>query len=273
MAETTGIPWCDATFNAWEGCVKISPGCDGCYAAARDERLHHGENWGMDAARYPHTDAYWKQPLKWDKEAFHAGVRKRVFCGSLMDIMEDRRDLDQHRARVFDLIRHTSCLDWLLVTKRPMNFRRLLPKEWLKSMPQNVWGITTVESQDYTWRIDELLKIPFAIHGVSYEPALGYVDFSPWLARGLNWVIVGGESDQRGHVAREFRLAWARRTVLDCDKYLRAVFVKQLGSAPASSIPLELVTITHKKGEAIEEWPRDLQIRQFPRGDKWGMPV
>lgn len=271
MGVKTGIPWCDHTFSPWEGCVKISPGCDACYASARDEWLHHGDNWGKDAARLMHKDAYWEQPFKWDAAAFKSGIRKRVFCGSLMDIMEDRRDLDAPRARVFDIIPRTPNLDWLLVTKRPMNFRHLLPKEWLKSMPRNIWGITTVESEAYTWRIAELLNVPFAIHGVSYEPALGPVDFSPWLARGLNWVIVGGESAQRGHVPREFRLAWARRTVLDCDKYLRAAFVKQLGSAPASSRPDDLVQIKHPKGEVVSEWPRDIRIQNFPRSNKWSM--
>lgn len=27
MAEETGISWCDATFNPWIGCAKVSPGC------------------------------------------------------------------------------------------------------------------------------------------------------------------------------------------------------------------------------------------------------
>jgi protein gp37 len=33
MAENSLISWCDHTFNPWIGCTKISPACDGCYAA------------------------------------------------------------------------------------------------------------------------------------------------------------------------------------------------------------------------------------------------
>ncbi|MBN3750104.1 RusA family crossover junction endodeoxyribonuclease [Burkholderia sp. Se-20373] len=32
MSENTKIEWCDHTFNPWEGCQKVGPGCDHCYA-------------------------------------------------------------------------------------------------------------------------------------------------------------------------------------------------------------------------------------------------
>ena len=77
------IEWTDYTFNPWEGCEKVSPGCAHCYAEARDKWLHGGENWGPGSSRLGHTEAYWKQPLKWDSEAAAAGRIARVFCGSL----------------------------------------------------------------------------------------------------------------------------------------------------------------------------------------------
>lgn len=265
MGEQTKIAWADHTFNPWEGCVKISPACDSCYAAARDERLHHGDNWGKDADRLMHKDAYWRQPFKWNRDAIAAGKKRRnVFCGSLMDIMEDRRDLDAARRRVYDLVMMTPYLNWLFVTKRPMNFRRLLPMAWLDEMPHNVWGITTVESVEYTWRIDELLEIPFRVHGVSYEPALGPVDFRPWLERGLHWLIIGGESKQRGHVARDFLLEWAHDGIAACRETGRAALVKQVGSSPVMG-PEDFINIRHPKGEDMEEWPLSLQVQEFPK--------
>ena len=39
------------TFNAWEGCQKIGPGCDHCYAEARNVRFTGGINWGPHAPR------------------------------------------------------------------------------------------------------------------------------------------------------------------------------------------------------------------------------
>jgi protein gp37 len=188
MAETK-IEWAHYTFNPWEGCVNISPACDGCYAQARDIRLHHAENWGKDALRLFHVDSYWKQPAKWNREAEAAGEIRNVFVGSLCDIMEDRRDLDAPRDRVFALFEVLKWLNLMLVTKRPQNFRRLLPKRWTdagnykQNFPTNVWGIVTVESPEYEWRIAELLKFDFAVCGVSYEPALAAVNFAPWMMR------------------------------------------------------------------------------------------
>ena len=38
MSESTKIEWTDATFNPWEGCQKVGPGCNHCYA----EECHIG---------------------------------------------------------------------------------------------------------------------------------------------------------------------------------------------------------------------------------------
>lgn len=35
MAEQSKIEWTDHTFNPWEGCQKVAPECDHCYAAGR----------------------------------------------------------------------------------------------------------------------------------------------------------------------------------------------------------------------------------------------
>jgi hypothetical protein len=34
MGAITRIAWCDATFNPWVGCLRVSTACDRCYAAA-----------------------------------------------------------------------------------------------------------------------------------------------------------------------------------------------------------------------------------------------
>lgn len=51
MAENTKIEWCDHTFNPWEGCTKVGPGCDNCYAETRNARFAGGlaPNWGPGA--------------------------------------------------------------------------------------------------------------------------------------------------------------------------------------------------------------------------------
>jgi protein gp37 len=116
----------------------------------------------------------------------------------MCDVMEDRRDLDAPRERLYDLIDRTPMLDWLLLTKRPQNFRRFLPGSWRREAPPNVWLLTTVEHQDYLWRIDELLKVPAVVHGISAEPLRGPLRIRKYLGpRKVNWVISGGESGSR----------------------------------------------------------------------------
>lgn len=97
MADTTGIQWTDSTWNAWWGCQRVGPGCDHCYAEALDKRTG-GAHWGAKADRRRTSQANWNEPLKWQKgaDAFEAkaGHRRRVFCGSMMDIMDNAVPLE-----------------------------------------------------------------------------------------------------------------------------------------------------------------------------------
>lgn len=182
--------------------MNISPACDNCYAE-RDSKRYGFSIWGKDSPRRFFGEKHWDSPLKWDRDAAKIGERRRVFCASMADVMEDRRDLDDSRGRLWQLIENTPNLDWLLLTKRPMNFRRFLPGAWLTEARQNVWLMTTVESPEWLWRIDEILKIPAIVHGVSYEPAMAAVDFAPYLAPDkVNWLVCGGESGPRARSAQ-----------------------------------------------------------------------
>lgn len=124
MAETTGISWCDSTFNPFIGCTKVSPGCDHCYAEALMDKRWHKVQWGAGQPRQRTSAANWKQPLKWEREAaaFMAehGRRRRVFCASLADVF-DNEVPSEWRADLFALIRATPNLDWLVLTKRVGN--------------------------------------------------------------------------------------------------------------------------------------------------------
>ena len=60
MAENTSIEWCDATFNPWTGCTKVSPGCDGCNAPSIDWVIVGGESG--HGARPMHPD--WVRSLR-----------------------------------------------------------------------------------------------------------------------------------------------------------------------------------------------------------------
>jgi protein gp37 len=198
MGLNSKIEWTDDTFNPWWGCTEVSPACDNCYARGDAKRYGH-DVWGKDADRRFLSDSHWKNPLKWDAQAGKAGIRRRVFCGSMCDIMERRDDLVEPRQRLFGLVEETSNLDWLLLTKRPQEYSKFLPKTWLTEPRPNVWLMTTVEHQDYVWRIDEILKVPAVVHGVSMEPLLGPITLpSSFLKLGRRaWAITGGESGRR----------------------------------------------------------------------------
>lgn len=215
MGERTDISWCDHTFNAWEGCEKISPGCKNCYAAAMNNWLRAGVNWGPGSERRFFGAEHWAKPLKWNADAVRAGVRRRVFCSSLADVFEDRPELGHTRVELWDLILKTPQLDWLLLTKRPENFERLLV--WGRygafATPfRNVWlGVTAEDQEHADRRIPILRATPAAMRFVSYEPALGPIDWTTHLAGDgrPDWVIFGDES---GRKRREAMITWARVT-------------------------------------------------------------
>jgi protein gp37 len=125
------INWCDNTFNCWEGCTKLSLGCAKCYANVQDDRHLRGKqsHWGPGAPRRIMLDSYWKQPLAWDRKAAKTGARPRVFCASMTDWAVDEAPAGQ-RERLWELIRKTPHLDWLLLTKRANNIKKCLPPDW-----------------------------------------------------------------------------------------------------------------------------------------------
>jgi protein gp37 len=90
----------------------------------------------------------------------------------------------------------------------------------------NVWPGTTVECSDYLWRADEVIRIECAgPRWISYEPAIGPVDFRDALGPGrLAWVIVGGES---GPTRRPMDLAWLEDLAEQCQRAGAALFMKQ----------------------------------------------
>lgn len=225
MAENSKIEWTDHTFNPWMGCTKVSPACDNCYAEVQTGRFKQ-VGWGPHAPRKRTSNGYWEVPMKWNRKAEGAENRPRVFCASLADVFDNHKSiLPEWREDLWQLIRSTPNLDWLLLTKRPQNIERYLPADWGEGWI-NVWLGTTVENQtEAERRISQLLNVPASIRFLSCEPLLGSLDLTPWLwgaeppckncprdvdcqcgwelrknltdeiAHGkIDWVIAGGES-------------------------------------------------------------------------------
>lgn len=274
--ENSNISWTDDTFNPWIGCTKISDGCKYCYAETLMDKRYGKVKWGPQGIRKRTSDDYWRKPLAWNHKAEREGVRRRVFCASLADVFEDRPEVFEWRADLFGLIDATPNLDWLLLTKRPENIKRLWPLGWYDEQFTwpNIWIGTSIENQEMAnKRIPELLRIPAAVRFLSVEPLLEPVDLSGftmdtiWIDQEfadndphfqriidedgwpIHWVIVGGES---GPGARSMQPEWVRSIRDQCVAADVPFFFKQWGGTKK----IDGVAGGHElDGQVWHEWP------------------
>lgn len=156
---------------------------------------------------------------------------------------------------------------------------KLFPKDFPIWPLPNVWlGISAENQETANKRVPLLMECPANIHWVSYEPALGPVDFSEWIDNSgydsllrtftgrkatppsLDWIVVGGES---GSGSRPFDWKWAQHVVDTTSASSTAVFVKQLGSKPVLK-DSGISSLKSYKGGEISEWPKGLQVREYP---------
>lgn len=279
MGDITKIQWTDHTFNPWVGCTKVHEGCTNCYAEADMDKRRRFAEWGPSGTRVLTTDANWRKPIKWNREAEVDGVRRKVFCASLADVFEEyvqpmvsasririlNRDgsvlmMSDARRRLFDLIDVTPNLDWLILTKRP----ELIPKMWTGNRRLNVWLGASISNQSTANKLLKHLSMSRGLSPVlfgSYEPALGALDLRH-LHSNLDWLIVGGES---GMDARPCRQTWIRDAVVQCAEYTIPCFVKQFGANAEEGFGANRkIRLIDKKGGDPAEWPEDLRVRQFP---------
>ncbi|MBF0135085.1 MAG: phage Gp37/Gp68 family protein [Magnetococcus sp. DMHC-1] len=226
MGKNSKIDWTHHTFNPWWGCEKVSTGCDHCYAQIWAARMGM-RIWGHDAERRFFGDQHWREPLRWNQSAERQQERQKVFCSSMADVFEERKDLDPLRERLWSLIANTPWLDWLLVTKRPECVPKMVP--WNNDWPAHVWLGTTAENQECAMhRLPYLLDTPAKVRFVSCEPLVGAVDLGPWIGpNGLDWVIAGGESGAR---ARPMQPKWVEKIYQQCKKAGVSFFFKQWGT-------------------------------------------
>jgi len=300
-----GIAWCTETWNPIRGCSRVSEGCRNCYAervAARfsDPGMPYeglaimkdgvGPRWTGVVRLVP---KHLEDPLRWTKP-------RVIFVNSMSDFFHEALAEEDIVKMIDVMIRALRKQPHIfqVLTKRPERMREILRKIYPLHMTDGIWWGVSVEDQiSADFRIPVLLDTPASIRWVSYEPAIGSVDF--WEARykhdgalvnafnwgkGVNWIVVGGES---GFNARPFDISWARKTVLSCKEVSVPVFVKQLGSnvewdgisTPTTRWPTRnigvnakdtgkgtfKVLLKDKKGGDMDEWPLDLRIRQFPK--------
>jgi protein gp37 len=243
MADQTNISWADMTHNEWIGCTRVSPACDGCYAAHLMETRMGRVVWGGPGkgagTRSLTSEANRRKPYAWQRAAEKAGTRPFVFCSSLSDVFDNEVPLEW-RAGLFKTIRETPNLVWLLLTKRPQLIIWL--SQVAGGLPPNAAIGTTVEDQERADRnVMALINAANTLRPLftflSCEPLLGPIDLQypktlypkgpprccsgmdcgcmglpteQPLIYGIDWVIAGGETDQGAHKARPTHPAWAR---------------------------------------------------------------
>lgn len=279
MTENTKIAWCHHTFNAWTGCSKVGPGCDHCYAETWAKRTGT-VTWGPSAERRRTTEANWKKVLGWNEKAREAGEMHRVFCGSLMDVWDNKAP-QPWRDDLYRMVEETPYLIWMLLSKRIGNAVGMVPREWRgNGLPDNVWlGMTVVNQAELERDLGKLFALKAARYFISHEPGLEpinvrrvrqadgmHMDAANGTAmldgidyptgRKLDLIITGGES---GHHARPYDLDWPRDLIKQTRGTGSSVFVKQLGSRWAKE-----QGAVNGKGEDPEEWPGGLKVREMP---------
>lgn len=251
MGENSGIQWCDNTWNPWQGCQKVSPGCDNCYMF-RDKK-RYGQDPETVVRSKPPT---FNRPRRWNKEAEAAGQRRLVFTASWADFFS--READEWRPEAWALIAECPWLTFQILTKRHARIADNLPPDWGDGYP-NVWLGVSAENQEWWGRRTTALRaVPARVRWVSVEPQIGSIN--PGDLRGIDWVVVGGES---GPNERPFLVGWAEHFIAAGMDARVPIFVKQLGSHPIG-FDGERLRLKDSHGGEMDEWPEHLRVRAFP---------
>lgn len=242
--ENSKIEWTTHTWNPWIGCQKVGPACDGCYAEAMMADRYGRVEWGQIGSgvgtRVRTSAGNWRKPFSWNKAATG---RTFVFCASLADIFDNQVPAEW-RAEAFEVMRQTPNLTYLLLTKRPGLIVRLSLAAG--GLPKNAAiGATIANQEEYDRDRMKLVEAANVLSPVftfgSFEPLLGPVILDK---NAPDWIIVGGETDQGKHKARDANPAWFRSLKRQSGLLGRAFFMKQM---------------TRK-----EPIPADLLVRQWP---------
>lgn len=275
MGKDSNIQWTDATWNVARGCEKVSEECKYCYMM-RDSL---GDT-RYQSTQVVKTKGVFTFPLKYKlKESNCRPGRPLIFTSSLTDVFHV--DIDPFRHEIWDIIRKCPHLIFQILTKRPERITECLPPDWGTGW-ENVWLGTSVGLQKNLTKLRDLLTVPAKIRFISMEPLLGPVDLGDWYFksadgsypfRGLlssertrlihlvDWVIIGGESGNNSGkwLYRPCELEWIESIVDQCKAAKVPVFVKQMGTHLAKKLNL-----SDRHGGDITEFPKHLQIRQFP---------
>jgi protein gp37 len=224
MASSTEIEWTDATWNPVTGCTKISAGCDNCYAARFSERFRgvpgHPFETGFDLTLRPERVL---QPLGWK-------TPRMIFVNSMSDLFH-KEISKSYIARVFDTMEQADWHIYQVLTKRSSLLQKFINERYkTQRAPAHIWLGVSIENKQATSRIAHLQKASASVRFLSVEPLIAPV--GKLNLKGIDWVIVGGESGPR---ARPMDARWAIDVRNQCRKAEVAFFFKQWGGRTPKS--------------------------------------
>ena len=241
MSDGSAIEWTDATWNPVRGCTKISPGCKHCYAETFAERFRgvpgHPYEQGFDL-RVIHDKLF--EPFQWARS-------RRVFVNSMSDLFQDGVE-DDFARQVFEVMASADWHIYQMLTKRAVRMRSFvagLPAHLVQE--KHIWLGVSVEDRKYGLpRIDALRDTAAKVRFLSIEPLLE--DLGQFDLRGIDWVIVGGES---GPGARPLEERWVLSIRDQCRAAAVPFFFKQWGGVIKSRKGRYLEGRTHDEYPGI----------------------
>ncbi|MGX2973091.1 DUF5131 family protein [Helicobacter sp. T3_23-1059] len=215
MMKPTKIEWTQSSWNPTIGCDKVSSGCKNCYAEAMARRLQ-----AIGNPDYKDGFAFKMLPQRLD-EPRRNKKPTLYFVNSMSDLFHEKMDFD-FLDSIMQTIKDTPHHQYQILTKRPQRMREYFLKN---EIPPNAWLGTTVESNRVKFRIDLLRDLNARVKWLSCEPLIS--DLGELDLRGIDWVIVGGES---GCNARPMQESWVLSIKNQCEAQKVAFFFKQWGA-------------------------------------------
>lgn len=214
MAAKTKIEWTEVSWNPVTGCSKISSGCRNCYAERMAHRLQAmGQKRYRNGFHVTLQRDLLDQPDRWK-------VPKTIFVNSMSDLFHEDVPEDFIR-EVFETICRNPHHTFQILTKRS---KRAVQLASSLTWPGNLWMGVSVEDGRVAHRIDDLRLVPARIRFLSCEPLIGLIHGMQ--LRGIDWVIVGGES---GPGARPMSKEWLMEIQKQCTDEQVSFFFKQWG--------------------------------------------
>ncbi len=259
MSDNSRIEWTDATWNPVRGCTKVSPGCVHCYAETLAERFRgvpgHPFEFGFDLRLVPEKLG---DPFRWSKP-------RKVFVNSMSDLFHERVP-DDFIERICAVMLAANWHTYQILTKRADRMMTLLQGKLREAAnASHIWWGVSVENRKHGLpRISKLRAAGPKVAFLSVEPLLE--DLGKFDLRGIDWVIVGGES---GPGARPMLPEWVRSVRDQCRAAKVAFFFKQWGGIRKSETGRELDGKTHgefphyTKLEVVASQQRLLLLQAF----------